>query len=90
MYGTREEIKKIIKMGAVTVDSVVVDLPGHRLKETNVVVVDQGRLIDLRHNYYVFAINKPGGVVSKPEYKSKFILDYLPDVKKVIFIPSSS
>lgn len=78
-YGTRKEIKKLIKDGAVEVDGVVAVDPGmHVDPETQEVsVFDTG----IGYKKFIYIImNKPAGVISATEdNRDTTVVDILPD-----------
>jgi 16S rRNA pseudouridine516 synthase len=62
-YGTRKEVKKIIKQGSVMVNnSVVLDVGTKVDPETDIIEV-AGRILDYKANIYIM-LNKPSGVLS--------------------------
>lgn len=62
-YGTRKEVKKIIKQGSVMVNnSVVLDVGTKVDPETDIIEV-AGRTLDYKANIYIM-LNKPSGVLS--------------------------
>lgn len=78
-YGTRKEIKKIIRDGAVQVDEKIVSDPGmHVDPETQKLYVN-GRQVFYR-NYIYLMMNKPQGVISATEdERERTVLDLLPE-----------
>lgn len=78
-YGTRKEIKQIVKDGSVKVDGVVVKDSGIHVnpKMSTIEVFDE--VLNYREFIYVM-MNKPDGVVSATEDKKlKTVIDILPD-----------
>lgn len=78
-YGTRKEIKKLVKDGAVEVDGQVADDPGmHVEPETQNILVNG---ISIGYKKYIYIMmNKPDGVVSATEdSRDRTVTDILPD-----------
>lgn len=61
--GTRSEIKKLIRSGAVRVDGVNKATPDTKIDETSAIVYLNGRIIKYRKYVYLM-LNKPQGYVS--------------------------
>ncbi len=78
-YGTRKEIKKLIKSGAVTVNSVENPLPETKIDENcDKVFVMNTEVIYKKFVYLM--LNKPQGVVSAVwDKKFKTVIDLVPD-----------
>ncbi|MBE5949353.1 MAG: rRNA pseudouridine synthase [Lachnospiraceae bacterium] len=86
-YGTRSQIKEIIRKGRITVDGAVIKsadikvIPG-----TNVVTVDGVSVSYAEFEYYI--LNKPAGVVSATEDNScKTVLDCIEDKQRKDLFP---
>ena len=81
-YGTRREIKQIVKDGAVRVDGVVVKDSGMQVDPKNCVINVSGEVLNFREFIYIM-LNKPDGVVSATfDNKLKTVVDILPDEYK--------
>lgn len=78
-YGTRREIKKLVKQGVVTVNSKTVKDPGLHIDPYNDTVEVGGESLNYRENIYVM-MNKPDGVVSATyDRELKTVVDILPE-----------
>lgn len=86
-YGTRKEVKKLVKDGAIEVDGIPARDPGmHVDPETQDIKVN-GVSINYRKYIYIM-MNKPAGVISATEdLREKTVLDLIPD-EYFIFQPS--
>lgn len=63
--GTRSELKKDIRKGAVTVDGEVIKDPGHSVSESSRVVYKGTAVVYEKFVYYM--LNKPAGIISASE-----------------------
>lgn len=79
-YGTRREVKKIIRSGAVTVNGEVVRNDDYKIDETKDEVIYDGFILDYQEFYYIM-MNKPDGYVSS----NKDELD--PSILHLVFEP---
>ncbi|MCR4434655.1 MAG: pseudouridine synthase [Clostridiales bacterium] len=78
-YGSRREIKELVKRGAVSVDNVTVRDEGMHIDPKTVVVKINGQVLNYRRYVYVM-MNKPSGVVSATyDSKLKTVADILPE-----------
>lgn len=78
-YGTRKEIKKLIREGSVRVDGVPADDGGMQVDPEKSVIEAGGAVLRYRKYVYVM-MNKPGGVVSATfDNKYRTVVDILPD-----------
>lgn len=78
-YGTRKEIRKAVKEGAVKVDGTVVTDSGIHVNPNNSSIEIYGELLRYREFIYIM-MNKPAGVVSATyDNKYKTVVDILPD-----------
>ncbi len=77
-YGTRREIKQILKSGVVRVDDRVVRDGGlHVSPETSVIDID-GEILNYREFVYLM-LNKPDGIISATfDNRHKTVVDLLP------------
>lgn len=83
--GTRQEVKKQIRQGKVTVNGTVVKAADTKIDETCDEVTIGGRNISyVSYEYYM--LNKPGGVVSATEdRRDTTVIDLIKDKKRRIF-----
>lgn len=79
--GTRSEIKKQIRQGAVTVDGVPAKMPEMKIDESKQIVCLNGIAVSYEaHVYYM--LHKPAGYVSASrDTREQTVLDLLSDVK---------
>lgn len=78
-YGTRKEIKKLIKDRAVQVDGSIVQDPGMHIDPEKQTVTVNGKNVDYKKYVYIM-MNKPAGVISSTEdLREKTVLDLLPE-----------
>lgn len=82
-YGTRREVKQLVKQGMVKVDDIpAVDSAMHVNPETSAIEVN-GKKLNYREFIYIM-MNKPAGVISATfDNKLKTVVDLLPDEYKV-------
>ena len=84
--GTRSEVKKYIRQGLVTIDSVPAQKPEQKIDEKTAKVCFQGKeIVYAAYEYYL--LYKPAGCVSATEDRlHKTVMDYLTDtVRKDLF-----
>ena len=84
--GTRSEVKKYIRQGLVTIDSVPAQKPEQKIDEKTAKVCFRGNeIVYAAYEYYLFY--KPAGCVSATEDRlHKTVMDYLTDtVRKDLF-----
>ncbi|MCR5271891.1 MAG: rRNA pseudouridine synthase [Lachnospiraceae bacterium] len=80
-FGTRSEIKKIIKSGRVTVNGEMVKSPETKVGYEDDVVCDGVKAILKEHIYYL--LNKPAGCVCAREDKlNETVFSYVDDTRK--------
>lgn len=80
--GSRREVQKLIRGGAVSVDGETVYNPGARLEPENCGIKVRGQAVSFRKHLYIM-MNKPAGVVSAVRDKDcKTVIDILPDTLK--------
>ncbi len=83
-YGTRSEIKTLVRQGAVTVNGQTVKDPGMQIEPLLDVVTLDGETIRYRDKVYVL-LHKPAGVVSATEdFRDRTVLDLLDDELRVL------
>ncbi|HHX18458.1 MAG TPA: rRNA pseudouridine synthase [Clostridium sp.] len=81
-FGTRKEIKKLIKSGIVKVDGEIVTDSGMHINPLNSLVEVGGEIVKYREYIYVM-MNKPQGVISATYDKRHMtVVDILPDEYK--------
>ena len=85
--GTRQEVKKQIRQGKVTVNGTVVKAADTKIDETCDEVTTGGRNISyVSYEYYM--LNKPGGVVSATEdRRDTTVIDLIKDKKRKDLFP---
>lgn len=64
-YGTRKEVKELIKKGYVVIDEQVIKSPDTKVNEDTIVIVDGMPLQYVQYEYYL--LNKPSGYLSATE-----------------------
>lgn len=78
-YGTRSEIRRIVKDGSVKVDGNVVNDSSMHIDPESSVIEIEGKILDYRKFIYVM-MNKPAGVISATsDNKLKTAVDLLPE-----------
>lgn len=78
-YGTRKEVKKLVKDGVITIDGFAANDPGMHVDPENQEVSIDGTKINYRKYIYIM-MNKPPGVVSATEdSREKTVLDIIPE-----------
>lgn len=75
--GTRSEVKKYIRQGAVAIDGEMIKTPEYKIDETRQNVTFQGREVAyVTFEYYM--LNKPAGVISATfDKKEKTVIDLI-------------
>lgn len=82
-YGTRKEVKELIRSGQVEVDGIVVKDSGQQVMAESQEIKVGGRRLLYREHIYIM-MNKPQGVISATEdIREKTVIDLLPDEFKV-------
>lgn len=64
-FGTRKDVKKIIKNGYVTIDDLIITKPEYKVDEDTIVYVDGQPIQYEQYEYYL--LNKPSGYISATE-----------------------
>lgn len=78
-YGTRKEVKKLVKDGLIVVDGKTANDPGMHVDPENMEIYVDGIKINYRKYIYIM-MNKPPGVVSATEdTRESTVLDILPE-----------
>ena len=76
-FGTRSQVKELLKKGQVIVNGAVVKKPEQKINEHNDQVLCQGRVASYE-KYVYYMLHKPAGVVSATEdRREKTVLDLL-------------
>ena len=76
--GTRQEVKKYIRKGLVTVDGVAVCSPEYKVEAGMEILLDGAPVAYAAQEYYM--LHKPAGVVSATEDgRGKTVLDLMPE-----------
>lgn len=79
-YGSRKEVKELIRKGFVSVNEVVIKNDDYKVDETNDEVIVDGVIIDYLKYIYIM-MNKPDGVISATyDPKEQIVLDLIIDV----------
>lgn len=77
-YGTRSEIKKLIKAGLVKIDEIITDNPSQHVNPGNSKIEIDGKLLNYKKYIYIM-MNKPAGVISATQdTRLKTAIDLLP------------
>lgn len=83
-YGTRNEIHKLIRQGAVTIDGeIIMNISAHVDADIQTVCV-YDEPVDYREEYY-FMLNKPAGYLSATESDEPNVLDLIAEKIKGLF-----
>jgi 16S rRNA pseudouridine516 synthase len=78
-YGTRKEIKQLVKQGAVKVNGTIVRDSGMHIDPEGSLVEISGELLDYKEFTYIM-MNKPKGVISATyDYNLDTVIDFLDD-----------
>lgn len=83
-YGTRNEVKNIIKNGWVTIDGETIKKADFQVKEDQTVYVDDVPVSYVRYEYYI--LNKPAGYVSATEdnlYPT--VMELIPSIRNGLY-----
>ena len=79
-YGSRKEVKELIRKGQVSVNEVVIKDDDFKVDEVNDEVIVEGIIVDYQKFIYIM-MNKPDGVLSATyDPKDPIILDLIEDV----------
>lgn len=83
-YGTRNEVKNIIKNGWVTIEGKTIKKADHQVKEDQIVYVDDTPVSYIQYEYYI--LNKPSGYVSATEDNvHPTIMELIPSIRKDLY-----
>ena len=83
-FGTRTEVKQLIKKGFISVNGVVIKKPEVKVDHTDQVVVSGKEVI--YHEFEYFMLNKPSGVVSATEDNlHKTVIELIDSNRKDLF-----
>ena len=79
-YGSRKEVKELIRKGQVSVNEVIVKDDDFKVDEVNDEVIVEGIIVDYQKFIYIM-MNKPDGVLSATyDPKDPIVLDLIEDV----------
>lgn len=82
-FGTRKEVKALIKDGAVEIDGLVAKDPGYPVDTERQKITVNGEILEYRDYIYIL-MNKPKGVVSATEDKTeRTVVSLLPEKYRV-------
>lgn len=76
-YGTRQDVKKMIRAGQVTVDGQTVRNPEYKLDEETAEVIVDGRRMIYEKNHYIMLYKPAGCVSSTYEKGERSVLSYI-------------
>lgn len=83
--GTRQEVKKLIRQGRITIDGEIVKKPDVKI-DASKVCVDGKEVGYVSYEYYM--LHKPGGVISATEDRhAKTVVDLIQDKKRKDLFP---
>ncbi len=78
-YGTRKEVKELVRSGQVQVDGSIVKDPGQQIMPDSQEITVEGRKLIYRDTIYIM-MNKPQGVISATEdSRERTVVELLPD-----------
>lgn len=78
-YGTRKEIKQLVKYGAIKVDGSMAKDSGMHVDPNSSIIEINGEILNYREFVYIM-MNKPAGVISATfDNKLRTVLDILPE-----------
>ena len=79
-YGSRKEVKELIRKGQVSVNEVVIKDDDFKVDEVNDEVIVEGIIVDYQKFIYIM-MNKPDGVLSATyDPKDPIVLDLIEDI----------
>lgn len=82
-FGTRKEVKELIKSGNVEIDNKIINDPGTQLNPQIQLVKVNGNIIKYRQYVYIM-MNKPQGFISATEdSRERTVLDLLPEELRI-------
>lgn len=83
-YGTRNEVKQIIKNGWLTIDGKTIKKADFQVKEDQIVYVDDTPVSYVSYEYYL--LNKPAGYVSTTEDNiHPTVMELIPSVRNDLY-----
>ena len=83
-YGTRNEVKNIIKNGWVTIEGKTIKKANFQVKEDQTVYVDDVPVSYVRYEYYI--LNKPAGYVSATEDTlHPTVMELIPSIRNDLY-----
>lgn len=85
--GTRQEVKRLIRSGQVSVDGAVVKKPETKVEQTIQEVCLNGEMVRYK-NFEYYMLNKPAGVISATEDRScQTVVDLIKEKKRKNLFP---
>lgn len=85
--GTRQEVKRLIRSGQVSVDGAVVKKPETKVEQTIQEVCLNGEMVRYK-NFEYYMLNKPAGVISATEDRScQTVVDLIKEKKRKDLFP---
>lgn len=79
-FGTRSEVKNLIKKGYVTIEGEVIKKADHKVSEDAIVYVDGQPVSYVEYEYYL--LNKPSGYISATEdMRYPTVMDLVPSIR---------
>ena len=85
-FGSRKEVKKVLKSGAVRVDELVIKDPKTQINPSKQIVTVYGEVVDYKKHIYLM-MNKPQGVISATEDASQQTVIDLLEMEDQIYEP---
>lgn len=79
-YGTRQEVKKMIRAGRTTVDGQVIKSPEYKLEEESAEVAVDGKTVNYEKYHYIMLYKPAGCVSSTYEKGERSVLSYIDEV----------
>lgn len=79
-YGTRQEVKKMIRAGRTTVDGQVIKSPEYKLEEETAEVTVDGKTVRYEKYHYIMLYKPAGCVSSTYEKGERSVLSYIDEI----------
>jgi 16S rRNA pseudouridine516 synthase len=80
-FGTRKEVKKILKQGNIKVNNTTIKDGSYNVDELNDEIIINGETLEYKRYIYLM-LNKPAGVVSSTKDSDETVIDIIPDKYK--------
>ena len=80
-FGTRSEVKKLIKRGVVTVNGEVIKSPSYKVDPQMDEVIVGGEEVYYQKDYYLI-LNKPAGYVTSTKDKDMTVMELVSDIPR--------